>query len=326
MKETILVTGGNGFLGSHLSDRLQQDGYTVRILARRHGDEQPRKGFATIWGDIRDQAVVDQAVEGVDRVIHTVSNFRHGGSDKGESHSINVVGTRLVLEACQKYQVKQLVHCSTIGVHGSVKEIPATETTPFNPGDLYQETKLEAEQEVWKFAEQSGLPTTVIRPISLIGPGDNRMLKLFKMIKHGKFLKIGPCSAFFQPAYIDDVVDGFMLCLGNEKAYGEVFIVGSDEYVPLEELFVIIADQLGVKPPSIRIPLQPVLLMASLCEAVCVPFGIEPPLHRRRVSFFQNNRAFCIDKVKKKLGYQPQVSLKESIQRTISWYEAEGWL
>lgn len=326
MKEQILVTGGNGFLGSHICRRLQQEGYDVRILARRHGDQQPSEGFPTVWGDIRDPETVDRAVKGVDRVVHTVSNFRHGGSDKGEAHAINVTGTRLVVEACHAHQVKQLVHCSTIGVHGSVQEIPATETTPFNPGDLYQETKLEAELEVWRLAEEYGLQTTVIRPISLIGPGDNRMLKLFKMIKQGKFMKIGPCSAYFQPAYIDDVVDGFLLCLGNAKAYGEVFIIGGDEYITLEELFDLIAGQLKVKPPSVRIPLQPVLWMASLCEALCVPLGVEPPLHRRRVSFFQNNRAFCIDKAKNVLGFQPQVSLEEAIRRTIAWYEQEGWL
>ncbi|WP_035245050.1 NAD-dependent epimerase/dehydratase family protein [Desulfogranum mediterraneum] len=324
--ETVLVTGGNGFLGSHLVTALMEQGDTVRILARRHGDQAARQGAETIWGDIRDPEAVGRAVAGVDRVIHTVSNFRHGGSDKGEAHSINVEGTRLVLEACELHGVKQLVHCSTIGVHGSVREIPATETTPYNPGDLYQQTKLEAEQEVWRFAEQAGFRTTVIRPISLIGPGDKRMLKLFRMIKQGKFVKIGPCQAFFQPAYIDDVVAGFLLCLGNEQAYGQVFIVGSDEYVPLEELFVIIAEELGVKPPSVRIPLQPVLLLAGLCEALCVPLGIEPPLHRRRVSFFQNNRAFDIAKVKNRLGYQPQVGLREALRRTIAWYEQEGWL
>jgi len=326
MKETILVTGGNGYLGSHLADRLKKDGYGVRILARRHDNEAPREGFETVWGDIRDTEKVDEAVQGVDRVIHTISNFRHGGSDKDEAHSINVDGTNNVLNACAKHGVKQLVHCSTIGVHGSVKEIPATEKTPYNPGDLYQETKLIAEKNVRSFARKNGVPTTVIRPISLIGPGDKRMLKLFKMIKQGKFIKIGPCQSYFQPAYIDDVVDGFMLCLGNEKALGQVFILGSDEYVTLEQLFEIIAAQLQVPPPKIRIPLPPVLFLATLCERICAPLGIDPPLHRRRVSFFQNNRAFCIDKVKEQLGYQPKVSLADAIGKTIAWYEKEGWL
>jgi dihydroflavonol-4-reductase len=324
--EQLLITGGNGFLGSHLAEGLHQAGYRIKILARNRGSDTPAPEFETVWGDIRDEAVVDHAVRGVDRVIHTVSNFRKGGSDKDQAHGINVEGTKVILEAVHRHQVKQYVHCSTIGVHGSVLEIPATETTAFNPGDLYQQTKLEAEELVWEFTRHHRLTTTVIRPISLIGPGDTRMLKLFRMIKKGRFIKFGPCNAYFQPAYIDDVVEGFRLCLDNPKAFGEVFIIGGDEYVPLETLFTIIAEELQVKPPAIRIPLTPMLWAASLCETICVPLGIEPPLHRRRMSFFQNNRAFSIAKAKERLDYRPRINLRESIRRTIVWYEQEGWL
>ena len=319
--ETVLVTGGQGFLGKHLVSYLTRAGKNVRILARK-GNSQPQDGSEKniVWGDIRDREVVERAVEGVDKVVHLVSNFRKGGSDTKEAYAINVEGTENVLLAAQKKGVQRLVHCSTIGVHGSVKEIPATEETPFNPGDLYQKTKLIAEQRVWEFYRKTGLPISVIRPISMIGPGDLRMLKLFKMINQGKFVVVGDGSALFQPAYIDDVVAGFMLCLEHEKAVGEVFIIGGEEYVPLRKLFAIIADELGVPPPKLRLPLSPVLFLATLCEKVCVPFGIEPPLHRRRVSFFQNNRAFSIEKAKRLLGYTPQINLREGIKRTIQWY------
>ena len=78
--------------------------------------------------------------------------------------------------------------------------------------------------------------------------------------------------------------------------------------------------------PKIKIPLPPVLLMAYICERICAPLGVEPPLHKRRVSFFQNNRAFSIEKAKKILGYRTHISLKEGIQRTVRWYEDNGWL
>jgi len=328
MNETILITGGHGFLGKHLTSRFLALGRKVLIFAREpknaQHDDLPKTDIC--WGDIRDQKAVNQAVERADIVIHLVSNFRKGGSDKHEAHDINVTGTENILRASQQHNIKRLIHCSTIGVHGSVKEIPATEDTPFNPGDLYQETKLIAEKRVWEFYRKTGLPITVIRPISMFGPGDLRMLKLFKMIKQGRFVVVGDGSAFFQPAYIDDVVDGFLLCLEKEKAIGEVFIIGGDEYVPLRELFAVIAGELGVSPPKLRVPLAPVLLLASLCEKICVPLGIAPPLHRRRVSFFQNNRAFSIEKAKRLLGYQPKTSLRQGIKKTIQWYEENGWL
>jgi len=324
----ILVTGGKGFLGSHLVTRLVKDGEEVRIFAHKHPDisKEELAEENVIWGDIRDQNAVEKAINGVDKVIHLVSNFRKGGSDKNEAYSINVEGTNNVLNAALKHKIKQLIHCSTIGVHGDVRSIPADEETDFNPCDLYQETKLMAEKRVWEFYKETGLPTTVIRPISLFGPGDLRMLKLFRMIKKGRFVMVGKGNALFQPAYIDDVVRGFLLCLNNEKAIGEAFIIGGDEYLPLKELVQLIASELKVPPPKLKVPLAPVLWLATLCEHFCVPFGIEPPLHRRRVSFFQNNRAFSIEKAKRILGYEPHVSLREGIQRTIQWYEDHGWL
>ncbi len=322
----ILVTGGKGFLGSHIVSRLSANGETVRILAHPRGKEKASEEDNIIWGDIRDSQAVERAVEGVDSIIHVVSNFRRGGSDKKEAYAVNVEGTKNVLEAAKKYGVQHLIHCSTIGVHGTVLEIPANEKTPFNPTDLYQETKLIAEKQVWDFHKQTGFPITVIRPISLFGPGDMRMLKLFRLIQKGRFVIIGDGKVLFHPSYIDDVVSGFTLCLNNEKAIGETFIIGGEGYLTLNELCQVIADELNVKPPQIKVPISPVLGLATVCEQICEPFGIQPPLHRRRVSFFQNNRAFSIEKVKNVLGYKPQYSIKEGIQKTIHWYKSHGWL
>lgn len=324
----VLVTGGFGYLGSNLVRRLVERGYPVRVHARRESAEKAAvcESSDTVYGDIRDADVMMKAVEGVDVVIHTVSNFRKGGSDKDEAHSVNVGGTQNVLDAALKHNVSQLIHCSTIGVHGSVKEVPADESTSFNPGDLYQETKLEAEKRVVEFSRGNGLPFTVIRPISLMGPGDMRMAKLFRMIKRGRFFIVGKGEVLFQPAYIDDVVDGFLMCIGNERALGETFIIGSEEYLTLNDLVGRIAKLLQVKPPSIKLPLPPLLLLASLCETICVPIGVEPPLHRRRMSFFQNNRAFSIQKAKEVLGYRPAVSLSDALSRTIDWYGKNGLL
>lgn len=325
----VLVTGGTGFLGGHIVSQLSAMGKTVRILARPPAKESHNYKASennVIWGDIRNPKIVEQAVEGVDNIIHLVSNFRKGGSDKKEAYEINVEGTNNVLQAAQKYGIKHLIHCSTIGVHGTVLEIPANEETPFNPTDLYQETKLIAEKRVWEFYRETGLPITVIRPISLFGPGDLRMLKLFRMIKKGNFIIFGKGEVLFHPSYIDDVVRGFTLCLNNEKAIGEAFIIGGEGYLTLNELCKLIADELQVPPPKIRVPLAPILALAILCERFCAPLGLEPPLHKRRVSFFQNNRAFSIEKAKKVLGYEPQYSLKEGIQKTIHWYQEQKWL
>lgn len=322
----ILITGGLGFLGGHLAARFSAAGEAIRILARpERRTESGECPHEVVWGDIRDPEAVERAVRGAEVVIHTVSNFRKGGSDEREAYAVNVEGTKNVIAACRKAGVQQLIHCSTIGVHGNVLEVPADEETPFNPLDLYQETKLQSEQEVWK-AHRTGLPVTVIRPISIFGPGDLRMLKLFRMIQKGRFVMVGDGQALFQPAYIDDVVDGFQLSLRNPKAIGEAFIIGGEEYVPLSNLVSTIASELRVPPPRWRLPMKPVLLAADLCERIFVPLKREPPLHRRRVSFFQNNRAFSVRKAKEILGFRPQMGLRDSLRATIGWYRERGWL
>lgn len=323
---TVLVTGGKGFIGGHLVARLFRLGEKVRIFAHNPAKGEPGDGIETIGGDIRDPKAVEQAVEGTEKVFHLVSNFRKAGSDKKEAYAVNVEGTINVLKAAKKFGVKRLIHCSTIGVHGDVRSIPADESTPFNPGDLYQETKLTAEKEVWKFYEETGLPITVVRPISVYGPGDLRMLKLFRAIKKGCFVMIGEGNVLFHPAYIDDVIDGFILSGMCQEAIGEVFIVGGQGYLPLKDLVAKIAKMLGVSTPRFHVSLAPVEILAGLCERVCSPFGIAPPLHKRRVSFFKNNRAFSIDKARHLLGFTPKVPLDEGLKRTIYWYRESGYL
>ncbi len=321
----ILVTGGSGFLGQHLVAALLKRGDRVRSFAR---SERPAALPAEVEhrrGDVRDAAAVDAAFEGIDAAIHLVSNFRSAASDR-DAVAINVEGSENVLRAAQRQRVGRLVHCSTIGVHGSVLDVPADEETAFNPGDAYQRTKLTAERRVLQFQRDTGLPIAVLRPISLFGPGDLRMLKLFRMIQKGRFVLLGDGSANFQPAYVDDVVQGFLLCLDRDEAVGESFIVGGEEYLPLRDLVERIAEHLAVSKPWLRLPMWPFSLAASACEAIFPPLGLEPPLHHRRLSFYRNQRAFRVDKAKRMLGFAPQVSLDETLARTIRWYREAGWL
>lgn len=279
-----------------------------------------------LWGDIRDPEVVDRAVRGTEVVIHLASNFRRAGSDETEAFAINVEGTRNVMDACRKHGVRQLINCSTFGVHGNVSQIPSNEESPFNPLDRYQETKLIAEQESLRAWREEGLPVTVIRPGSMYGPGDLRMLKLFRMVKKRSFVMIGDGKTYFHPAYVDDVTELFRLCLRNEKTFGETFIAAGDEYIPLNQLVGIVAEELGVPPPRLRLPIAPIMAMAHLCEKICAPFRVEPPLHRRRVKFFTSNRAFSVEKARKFLGYQPRVSWREGARATIGWYQEQHLL
>lgn len=323
-----LITGGNGFLGTHLRKQLLKNGEDVRIfdLFNDYDFDQTDSKYEILHGDIRDKKAVENAVKGVDRVIHLVSNSREKNTEANDIYSINVEGTKIVLDAALKFGIKRFVHCSSVGVHGSFHSIAANELTEFNPRDLYQKTKLMAEVYISEFYHKTGLPISVIRPLSMMGPGDFRMLSFYKMIQQGRFFIIGNGSVLFQLAYIDDVVDGFILCLNNKDAIGETFIIGGEEYLSYKELCSLVAIELGVLEPLIYIPQLPVIFIANLFERVCAPLGIEPPLQRQRVKPFQDNRVFSIAKAKKMLNFRPKVSLSEGVMKTIQWYEANGLL
>jgi len=324
----IAVTGATGFLGLHLCERLLDDGYSVSILAR---DPEKASLFdgrvaKTVIGDIADRGVIARLVEGADIVVHLVSNFRTASGPPESYRQINLKGTENVLDASMDAGVRRFVHCSTIGVHGSVKSTPASEDSPYNPGDLYQETKMEAELACQRAIKKGGMEIVIVRPCSLYGPGDLRMLKMFRMLSKNRFFLVGPCKENFHAVYIDDIVEGFVRAISTPGIGGETFIVGGPRYVPLEEYINIAARAVGAPPPRLRFPYGLFISAAWLCEMLCVPLRIEPPLHRRRVRFFRNNRAFNIDKARDVLGYRPTVDLEEGMCKTVAWYRENGYL
>jgi dihydroflavonol-4-reductase len=222
--------------------------------------------------------------------------------------------------------VSRFVHCSTVGVHGHIEQPPAAENAPFAPGDLYQDSKLEGERIAARYMAEARLPVTIFRPAPIYGPGDLRLLKLFRGIKRGYFPMIGDGRVFYHLVFIDDLVEGILRCGTAEQAIGETYILAGPEYMNLNELMATVAEAVGARPPWLRLPFAPVYAAAAACEAVCRPLGLEPPLHRRRVGFFAKSRAFDIAKARRRLGYAPKVSTREGIARTAAWYAEQGLL
>lgn len=324
----IAVTGATGFLGQHITEKLLADGHDVRILARSEEKARPFRDRVSkiVIGDITDESALNNLVDDTEYVFHLVSNFRTASGPPESYTRINLDGTVKMLEAARSAGVKRFIHCSTIGVHGNVQSTPANEESPYCPGDLYQETKMQAELACHKAMDRGGMEVVIVRPCSQYGPGDLRMLKMFRMLKKRTFFLVGACRENFHAVYIDDVVEGFMRAMNTPDIGGETFIIGGPEYVPLGEYIEIAANAVGAPPPYLRFPYWLFISAAAICEMLCVPLGIEPPLHRRRVRFFKNNRAFSIEKARKMLGYEPKVSLDEGMRRTVAWYREEGLL
>lgn len=128
------------------------------------------------------------------------------------------------------------------------------------------------------------------------------------------------------PIYVDDLVDGALLCGTHEKAIGTVYILLGAEAITLNQFVGSIAEAVGVPPPRLRFPVMPVYVAGILCEWVCKPLGIRPPLYRRRVNFFRMAKCFDISKARKELGFEPRVDTRTGIARTAEWYQSAGWL
>ncbi len=325
----VAITGATGFLGKSLALWLSERGHELYLHARSETKAEPLKSLAKklIICDITDTTGISKLVADADIVIHTVSNFR-SASDPPESYKkINIDGTINTFESAKAAGVKRFIHISTIGVLGDIKESPASETTEYNPGDNYQRTKLEAELYCRKQAENGlDMELVVIRPCSMYGPGDMRMLKMFRMLKKGTFFTLGSCEANFHAVYIDDILAGIELAMTREGINQQVFILGGKNYTPLKKYISIVAQAVGSSYPKIRLPYWPVYILSAIIEFICVPIGVEPPIFRRRVKFYKNNRAFSIENAINGLGYQPKVSLLEGMTRTAQWYRENGYL
>lgn len=324
----ILVTGASGFTGGHLVRRLAAEGHTVRAVVRRPDvcDDLRSCGIEVVKGDLLDLESLARACKGIDLIYHIAAIFRAQGISSKLFWDINVDGTRRLLDAAIQQGVARFVHCSTIGVHGHIGNPPANEETPYAPGDIYQESKVAGEKIAIDSMEKGEIALTVFRPAGIYGPGDMRFLKIFRAINKRRFPMLGSGEILYHFTYITDLVDGIILCGTKENAAGQIYILGGERYLMLNEVVAMIAAELGVPGPRIHIPLWPVYLAGACCEAVCRPFGIEPPLYRRRIDFFSKSRAFDISKAKRELGYRPNVDLKDGIQKTAEWYRQNNLL
>ena len=323
----ILVTGGTGFTGSHLVRRLLHRGHEVRVIDYQKGifyDDLNSKGAKIELGGILDRNLVDRMVKGCEVVHHVAAAFRQLNVPEQHYWDVNVEGTRYLLDAAKRHRVRKFVYCSTQGVHGHIQNSPGNELSPIAPEDYYQLTKYEGEKVVEKYVKE-GVDAVILRPTAIYGPGDpGRFLILFRLVSKGTFFMFGDGNTCYHPVYIDNLVDAFELVTEKDGISGETYIIADEHYYTLNELVMSVAKALGSKLRIFHLPFSPLWVAANLCEMVCKPLRVTPPLFRRRVDWFRQNRAFSIEKAKQEIGYKPSVVLEEGLKKTGEWYEAEG--
>lgn len=326
----VLITGGTGFIGSRLSLKCLELGHSVKVLGLENTPAESynkkiieEKGAKVVPVSIMDREALFEHLKGIDVVYHLAAAQHEMNVPDQHFWDVNVTGTRNVLESSVSVGVKRFVHGSTIGVYGIVDGL-IDEETPCNPENIYGVTKLEGEKLALSFNEK--IPVVVIRIPEVYGPGDRRLLKLFKAIKKNTFFMIGSGKNLHHLIYVDDLIEAFLLASNTEEGVGQVFLLAGEEPISSNDMASTIAKELGAKGALFRVPFLPLWILAAILEFIFRPVGIQPPLHRRRMDFFKKSFELSWKKASLKLKYQPKVSLEEGIARTFEWYTSTGLL
>jgi dihydroflavonol-4-reductase len=327
----VLITGGTGFIGSRLALDCLQKGYSVNVVGQENNDAESenRKSIEAKGGKVAICSVTDRQrifdiVKAADVVYHLAAAQHEANIPDQTFWDVNVAGTKNVIEGCLKAGVERFVHGSTIGVYGASLQGRLDEQSPLTPDNIYGVTKLEAEKIVRSFSEK--LKVVIIRISETYGPGDRRLLKLFRGIKKNAFPIIGNGDNIHHLVYIGDLVQGLHLAATAEQAVGKVLVLSGKEALTTSAMIETVATELGKTSPRLRLPLLPFLMLATVTEALCRPMGLQPPLHRRRMDFFRKSFLFSQEQSQQVLGFVPRVSFKEGVAETATWYRAMGYI
>jgi len=317
----VLITGGGGFIGSHLVDSQLDQGNYVRVVDQhleRLNHISDHKNIDIVSGDITGRELVELLVDGMEEVYHLASAHLDVNLSEQQYRRVNVEATIKLLEAANLSGVKRFIHCSSVGVMGDIKNPPANETYPCNPTNIYEKTKLEGEQAALGFNKATGFPVVVVRPAWVYGPRCPRTEKLIRAIRTKRFVMFGDGQNLRHPVFITDAVRGIELCAEIDQIAGQVYIIAGEKPVTSQKLIETIASVINVHPPSIHLPVEIGMLMGRFLENSFNLIEYQPPFSTRSLDFFVKNNSYEIAKAQKELGFDPQIELRSGLVRTMN--------
>ena len=318
------LTGGSGFIGSHLIDALLEDGWRVAALSHRTPIQQSGR-VEKIASDITDLRALESGMKDTDVVFHLASALGSSLINRQEFTRINAAGTEAVLEAARRARVPRVVHFSSAGVLGCVRDGDvADEGYPARPILAYDHAKYAGEKAALRFAAD-GMDVVIVRPGWAYGPGDRRTFKLIRKVVAGPFILATKAAARQTPVYITDLVKGTLLAAARGRPR-EVYHLAGAEILTAAEIVKAVASAAGRRLPRFHIPGLPARLAAFFLEQAFRPLRKEPPLSRPKLSFFLHSKPLSIAKAGRELGYSPEIDFAHGIRLALDWYRRNGWL
>ncbi len=318
-----LVTGGGGFLGGAIVRLLLERGVEVVSFSRRHYPELEQIGVKQTQGDLADQDPVASAVEGCDTVFHVAGKPGIWGPYE-EYYRTNVEGTENVISACQRHGVRRLIYTSSPSVIFDGKDMEGVDESVPYPDHYethYPKTKAIAERMVLK-ANAPELATVVLRPHLIWGPGDNHLVpRIIDRGKRGRLCQIGRRANLIDSVYVDNAAEAHLLAAerlapGSAVA-GKVYFVSQGEPLPVWELINRILAAAGLPPVTRRVPSGAAYAAGWILESLYKGFKLkgEPPMTRFVARELSTAHWFNTDAARRDLGYTPQISIDEGMQR-----------
>lgn len=316
MQKSVLVTGGTGFLGVHLARRFLKDGYRVTLfdLAPLDAVDLQNK-VSVINGDIRDKKAIEEAIKGHQYVVHAAAALPIQRS-KDTIYSVNVDGTKNVLQACLTLHIKKVVFISTTAVYGVPKHLPETETSPLAPIGYYGESKKIAEDLCLRYTKK-GLPVNILRPKSFLGPERLGVFELwFEAIYNGdRVYVLGDGNNLYQLLAVSDVADAVLKAL-QVKISGEIFNIGARDFGTWRHDLGFIIRQAKSKSVITGIPVFPAQIILRILEYLNLS-----PLSAWHYLTMPVPSYVSIEKAQKKLMWNPQKSNTQLLLESYLWYK-----
>ena len=324
----ILLTGANGFVGSHIARGLIGKGHTVRALVRPTSDRSLVSDLPIEWivGDLDATDVLQRAVGGVSHIIHCAGRVKAPNLE-AYRHT-NVTGTANLIEAASIHAggLERFVYISSLAAGGPSEDGRfRREEDPSQPATPYGISKREGEELV--LHEKDRLPVTVVRPAAVYGPGDTEVLAMFKTIRWHVKPVFGSRSVRASVVHVSDLAEAILLATFCPAGAGEMFHVAEDRAYDLDELETMIAEALDTWAVRVRFPAPIVMGIAAVSEWFASIFGVTPTFNRDKARDFMQREWTCsIEKAQRLLGFQPRVPFASGARQTVEWYRAKGWL
>lgn len=320
----LLITGGNGFVGRHLAEKLLARGERVRVLALPNEDTSALDQRITVYpGDICSPQTLAAAMEGAHGVVHLAA-MMHVWKPLSEYERVNVDGTVNVCRKAMDSGVGRVVHMSSSTVYGMKSPGPIDESFPLAPfADPYSISKAKADRAVQSLIEGEGLQAVILRPDQIFGPGDRLHFgATASRLRSGRGVIVGRGDNLIPLVYVDDVVQALIRALDSSSALGEAFNVSADAPMTQRGFLDCVAEETGGSPARLRVPLRLLTTGGYLAERVVGALGgsRRPPITRLGAAFLGTSVCVSIDKARARLGYVPDVPLREGVRRTAIWY------